>query len=124
MEWQKKRQSFSFAIPECSLSYQEIVQMSGMTKEKTKFFFCHSRVQPILFKDSANEWNGKRKDEVFLFHSRVQPILFKDSANEWNDKRKDEVFLFLSRVQPILSRDSANEWNGKTLENLLFLRDL
>ncbi len=31
----------------------KIVQMSGMAKEKTKFFFCHSRVQPILFKDSA-----------------------------------------------------------------------
>ena len=77
--------------------FAKIVQTSGMTKEKTKFFFCHSRVQPILFKDSANEWNDKRKDEVFLFHSRVQPIL---------------------------SRDSANEWNGKTLENLLFLRDL
>ena len=44
----------------------KIVQMSGKAKEKTKFFFCHSRVQPILFKDSANEWNGKRKDEVFL----------------------------------------------------------
>ena len=44
----------------------KIVQMSGMAKEKTKFFFCHSRVQPILFKDSANEWSGKRKYEVFL----------------------------------------------------------
>ena len=46
--------------------FAKIVQTSGMTKEKTKFFFCHSRVQPILFKDSANEWNGKRKDKVFL----------------------------------------------------------
>lgn len=42
--------------------FAKIVQMSGMAKEKTKFFFCHSRVQPILFKDSANEWNGKSKD--------------------------------------------------------------
>lgn len=33
--------------------FAKIVQMSGMAKEKTKFFFCHSRVQPILLKDSA-----------------------------------------------------------------------
>ena len=27
-------------------------------------------------------WNSKRKHEVFLLHSRVQTVLFKDSANE------------------------------------------
>ena len=65
----KEKTKFFFFIPECSLYYSKIVQMSGMAKEKTKFFF---------------------------------------------------FFLECS----LSSRDSANEWNGKTLENLLFLRDL
>ena len=40
--------------------------MSGMTKEIRSFLF-HSRVQPILFKDSANKRNDKTKYAVFFF---------------------------------------------------------
>ena len=51
---------------------------------------CHS----LLFcKDSANEWNDKEKPR-FSFHSRVQPILFKDSANRVKYKIKRVLFLF------------------------------
>ena len=64
--------------------------MSGMTKEIRSFLF-HSRVQLILFKDSANERNDKTKYVVFVFHCRVQLILFKDSANKWNDKTEAEL---------------------------------
>ena len=35
----KEKTKFFFSIPECSLYYQKIVQTSGMTKEKTKVFF-------------------------------------------------------------------------------------
>ena len=63
-----------------------------MTKEIRSFLF-HSRVQPILFKDNANEWNDKTKYVVFVFHCRVQLILFKDSANERNDKTEAELIM-------------------------------
>ena len=31
--------SLSFVIPECSVSYQKLLQMSGITKENTMFSF-------------------------------------------------------------------------------------
>ena len=56
--------------------------------DKTKYavFVFQSRVQPILFKDSANERNVSS-----LTNCRVQLILFKDSANERNDKTEAEL---------------------------------
>ena len=56
-----------------------------MTKEIRSFLF-HSRVQLILFKDSANERNVSS-----LTNCRVQLILFKDSANKRNDKTEAEL---------------------------------
>ena len=51
-----------------------------------------SRVQPILWKDSANEWNIKRKAKLsYGFPSAA--YLWKDSANEWNIKR-NAIFFF------------------------------
>ena len=50
-------------------------------KQAWHLFFC---------KDSANEWNNKEKTFSFCF--RVQPILFKDSANERYVKTK-KTFL-------------------------------
>ena len=45
------------------------MQTSGITKEKRSFLF-YSRVQPILCKDNANEWNNKRNTQFsFLFPS-------------------------------------------------------
>ena len=87
----KQNTQFLFFIPECRLSYSKIVQTSGMIKTKYVVFVFHSRVPPVLFKDSANEWNDKTKYAVFVFHSRVQLILFKVSANERNDKTEAEL---------------------------------
>ena len=42
-------------------------------------------------KDSANERNVSS-----LTNCRVQPILCKDSASEWNNKTKHAVFGFYS----------------------------
>ena len=42
-------------------------------------------------KDSANERNVSS-----LTNCRVQPILCKDSASEWNNKTKHVVFIFYS----------------------------
>ena len=41
-------------------------------------------------KDSANERNVSS-----LTNCRVQPILCKDSASEWNNKTKHAVFVFI-----------------------------
>ncbi|MDU2328876.1 MAG: hypothetical protein E7D78_02720, partial [Prevotella bivia] len=44
------------------------------------FHLSGERVQPIFYKDSANEGN-----ESLLSNCRVQPILCKDSANKSNE---------------------------------------
>ena len=58
-------------------------------------------MQPILSKDSANEWNDKIKWN-FIFHSRVQPILFKVVQTSEMAK-KNVFFLCHFRVKPIIS---------------------
>ena len=47
--------------------------------------------KPSDCKDSANERNVSS-----LTNCRVQPILCKDSASEWNNKTKHVVFVFYS----------------------------
>ena len=50
--------------------------MSGITKEIRSFLF-YSRVQLILFKDNANEWNNKRNTKFSFGDSRMQLIFVK-----------------------------------------------
>ena len=66
--------------------------MSGMTKQN--LFVFHTRMQPILFKDSANR--GQYKINSFIFIVEVQPILSKDSANRGQYKIKEaQLYIFL-----------------------------
>ena len=86
----KEKTKFFFFIPECRLYYSKIVQMNGMTKEKRKFFFFIPEFRLYYSKIVQMSGMTKEKRKFFFCHSRVPPILFKDSANEWNDKRKME----------------------------------
>ena len=55
--------------------------MSGITKEIRSFLF-YSRVQLILFKDNANEWNNKRNTKFsFLFPGVAYLIYLKSASN-------------------------------------------
>ena len=50
-------------------------------------------VSGLFCKDSANRRQYKTSALVFIVE--MQPILFKDSASEWNDKTKYAVFVFI-----------------------------
>ena len=58
----------------------------------------------LYHKDTLEDFLHQLSQTIFCLHIQVQPILSRDSANEWNDKGK---FIFLCIPEPMEQREQS-----------------
>ena len=107
----KKSHKFFFDMPECSLSYLKIMQMSDMSKKSHKFFFGIPECS-ISFKCRKKE-KGHKSPNLYPFKLFIMEMITSFQAE-----------LQEQRVSPLACRQSGTLLSGTYLRWKLHSQEL